>query len=270
MIQLYLRIFLALSAFHLIGFIYTYATTTYIPIEGNIFLILVSFLYIIIGIYTRALIKLSQELLKSKHPFFKLTTHAIPILFLITYFLSLSTGTIEVIAQTALSNLWIIGMFTQLPAFIMTILLLGFKQKNINDPGMAKLARGLVILVAAYSPFMIIESVIINVFGWYPVDTNLKVFHLTFIIWCVYSSYIFMQQLQNNTTSAETLLPGSYNISARENEIIELIINDHSVQEIADSLFISPRTVEKHITNIYKKTEVNNRKDLVGLANKLI
>lgn len=265
MIQLYLRIFLALSAFHLIGFIYTYAETTSIPVMGNTYLILASLVYIVVGTYTRALLKLSQELLKNKHPLFKLAIYAIPFLFLGTYLISLSTGSIDEIAETTLNNLWIIGMFTQLPAFIMTIVLLALKQRNIDDPGMAKLARGLVILVAAYSPFMILESVIINIFGWYPIETNLKVFHITFIIWCIYSSYVFIQQLQNNTRQAENLLPARFNISTRENEIIELIMQEHSVQEIADALFISPRTVEKHITNIYKKTQVNNRKDLVAL-----
>lgn len=57
-----------------------------------------------------------------------------------------------------------------------------------------------------------------------------------------------------------------YNLSGREVEILELIAKGENYQEIADQLFISPKTVRKHIENIYRKLQVHNKVDAVKLA----
>ncbi len=51
-------------------------------------------------------------------------------------------------------------------------------------------------------------------------------------------------------------------LTEREVEILQLIAQEKSSEEIAESLFISRRTVETHRKNIIKKTEV---KSVVGL-----
>lgn len=57
-----------------------------------------------------------------------------------------------------------------------------------------------------------------------------------------------------------------YNISKREQEIIHLVIRGKSNREIEDELFISYNTVKNHMYNIYKKTGVKNRLELVKLV----
>ncbi len=52
-------------------------------------------------------------------------------------------------------------------------------------------------------------------------------------------------------------------ISAREKEVLRLVIDEMSNQEIADKLFISIRTVEAHKRNLLEKT---NSKTLAGLV----
>lgn len=47
-------------------------------------------------------------------------------------------------------------------------------------------------------------------------------------------------------------------LSKREIEIIRLITNDVPSQEIADQLFISPKTVETHRRNIFKKLDIHS------------
>jgi len=56
-----------------------------------------------------------------------------------------------------------------------------------------------------------------------------------------------------------------WGISRREGEIIELVAQGLSNQEIADRLFISLFTVKKHINNIFLKTGVSNRVQLARL-----
>ena len=54
-----------------------------------------------------------------------------------------------------------------------------------------------------------------------------------------------------------------YSLSTREKEVLEQICNGLSNQEIADTLFISRRTVEKHRSNLLEKTNCKNTANLV-------
>jgi DNA-binding NarL/FixJ family response regulator len=56
-----------------------------------------------------------------------------------------------------------------------------------------------------------------------------------------------------------------FGITKREAEIIALIKPGLQDKEIADRLHISRRTVENHIRNIFKKTKVGNRRELIEL-----
>ncbi|KAA2243571.1 response regulator [Chitinophaga agrisoli] len=57
-----------------------------------------------------------------------------------------------------------------------------------------------------------------------------------------------------------------YNLTTREVDIARLICEGHSYKEIGDNLFIAERTVKKHAQNIFEKTNVSNK---VQLINKL-
>ncbi len=57
-----------------------------------------------------------------------------------------------------------------------------------------------------------------------------------------------------------------YNISVRERDIILLLLKGLSNREIGEKLFISPRTVDTHIYNIYRKCSVKNKLELVRLV----
>ncbi|UTW63929.1 response regulator transcription factor [bacterium SCSIO 12741] len=61
-------------------------------------------------------------------------------------------------------------------------------------------------------------------------------------------------------------------LSPRELEIIQWVVKGKSNKEISEGLFISPRTVDTHRTNIMRKLEVHNVAALVRFAfeNKLV
>lgn len=61
-------------------------------------------------------------------------------------------------------------------------------------------------------------------------------------------------------------LSSEYNITGRELEILLLVIDGNTNQEIGNQLFISPNTVKNHISNIYRKLEVRNRYELINLV----
>lgn len=55
-------------------------------------------------------------------------------------------------------------------------------------------------------------------------------------------------------------------ITRREREILQLIVEGYTSQEIASTLFISPRTVETHRSNLLHKLELKNTAGLVRYA----
>ncbi len=58
-------------------------------------------------------------------------------------------------------------------------------------------------------------------------------------------------------------------LTPREQEIMSMLAEGFSKKEVAETLFISPKTVENHATNIMKKLSLNNTIELVRCAAKL-
>jgi DNA-binding NarL/FixJ family response regulator len=57
-------------------------------------------------------------------------------------------------------------------------------------------------------------------------------------------------------------------LTKREVEVLEFLVQGSRNQEIAEKLFISPSTVKKHIENIYLKLQMKSRVELVNWYNK--
>lgn len=66
-----------------------------------------------------------------------------------------------------------------------------------------------------------------------------------------------------------TSLTASFGISKREEEVILLVCQGLTNQEIADTLFISLKTVKDHNYRIFQKTGVRNRVELAQLVRNL-
>lgn len=67
-----------------------------------------------------------------------------------------------------------------------------------------------------------------------------------------------------NTTAQTAVTIG--NLSERERQVLELITRGLSNIEIGDQLHLSPRTIEKYVSNLLRKTETSNRAELVRIA----
>jgi len=59
---------------------------------------------------------------------------------------------------------------------------------------------------------------------------------------------------------------GLMSLSAREQTVARLAADGASNREIAAALFVSPKTVERHLTNILAKVGLRNRTELAGLV----
>lgn len=71
-------------------------------------------------------------------------------------------------------------------------------------------------------------------------------------------------RLAEQTTAMERTAPAG--LSPREIEVLRLVAAGRSNREIAEALFLSARTVERHITNLYAKIGVHGRSEAIAFA----
>jgi len=81
-----------------------------------------------------------------------------------------------------------------------------------------------------------------------------------------FSNHIFFIQppISKNTSSDETdAVPISHLLTARESELVALVLNGYTYRAIAEKLVISENTVKTHAKNIYKKLNINSKYELI-------
>jgi DNA-binding NarL/FixJ family response regulator len=74
---------------------------------------------------------------------------------------------------------------------------------------------------------------------------------------------------RNASTSKAAVLPvltDGVNLTEREREVLKVLTEGLSNIQIGEYLHLSPRTVEKYVSSLLRKTETNNRAELVRYA----
>jgi DNA-binding NarL/FixJ family response regulator len=82
--------------------------------------------------------------------------------------------------------------------------------------------------------------------------------------------------LQENLKKADSISQTDWNdekttklhefLTVREQEVLEILTHGLSNAEIGDRLYLSPRTVEKYVSSLLRKTNTSNRAELVRFA----
>jgi DNA-binding NarL/FixJ family response regulator len=71
----------------------------------------------------------------------------------------------------------------------------------------------------------------------------------------------------NNLPQSAIASAASYfNLTTREQQVLELLAKGASNVEIGSKLHLSPRTIEKYVSSLLRKTSTNNRAELVRFA----
>jgi DNA-binding CsgD family transcriptional regulator len=85
-------------------------------------------------------------------------------------------------------------------------------------------------------------------------------------LWRFLGKYYLRHPLLPATEKDLARFAESYRLSERESEIIRLLLNGKSKNEIAEQLFLSPHTVRNHMASIYKKVKVKSKLQLSYLV----
>jgi len=72
-------------------------------------------------------------------------------------------------------------------------------------------------------------------------------------------------ETEPRTVSIEDIFPGV--LTLRERQVLALSVKGHGMKLVAMSLGISPRTVEDHRINIYRKTGLDN---MMALSHRIL
>lgn len=65
--------------------------------------------------------------------------------------------------------------------------------------------------------------------------------------------------MSNTQTRGRAAAADTAKLTRREVEVLTLVIEGKSSKEVAELLFVSKRTVDFHLANIYDKLQVSNR-----------
>ncbi len=76
---------------------------------------------------------------------------------------------------------------------------------------------------------------------------------------------IKINQILINTDKSIDEFSNKFGLTSREKDILKLIKNGYSNEKISNELSISLSTVKKHIYNLYNKTFVSSRSQLISL-----
>lgn len=74
------------------------------------------------------------------------------------------------------------------------------------------------------------------------------------------------EKTEKSHTPEPSNLGEEMDLTGREQEVLMLLLDGLSNAQIGDRLYLSPRTVEKYVSNLLRKTETNNRAELVRFA----
>ena len=70
------------------------------------------------------------------------------------------------------------------------------------------------------------------------------------------------EKLLNRLRNPVEADPLASSLTAREREILDLIADGCTNRQIGERLFLSPRTVEWHLRNVFAKLDIHSRRDL--------
>ncbi|MBE9511525.1 MAG: helix-turn-helix transcriptional regulator [Bacteroidetes bacterium] len=170
-----------------------------------------------------------------------------------------------------INNVFIFNIIVNNLEFIIIISFYFFWSNRIEDKDSKRISKSFALFYILCNSLSLLALVFImqinmpQLLRWSIQLFILFLFILTPFLWIKFVFIKYAQTMSRLMNSNVSSLYTKYNISAREQEIIQFLINGKGNNEIKEELFISYHTVKNHLSNIYRKLNVKNRHELVHL-----
>lgn len=115
-----------------------------------------------------------------------------------------------------------------------------------------------------YSTWYKTEEKLIDIYGLDPLILMYAFLSSAVIIYFIKKDPLKLSGAQVGSEQALSIIVERYRLSGREKDVLELINMGQSNLQIAAELSISENTVKRHVNNIFKKTEVQSRHELIS------
>lgn len=177
-------------------------------------------------------------------------------------------------AQDGAQLLELLHQVTRLP----DVLLLDMKMPNMNGVDTAKALQEkfpgikIIVLSTYFSKAFIVNMIELGAGAYLPKnatpDEVVATIREVYTNGFSYNQAVLEVIRDNMTQKSKPKMPLSFGveITSREKEILQLICEEYTTGEIAEKLFISPRTVDGHRNNLLEKLGCKNVAGLVVYA----
>jgi DNA-binding CsgD family transcriptional regulator len=155
------------------------------------------------------------------------------------------------------------------------------KHLNETDSRKKKVLKSFIILTLVLTPFIFLDmrvEKIEPIASLFPY--GILSFPLFYLFWNILSLFWGFKSLPELFSAKSAAIPkimdeGNLNqfftkfeITNREKEVIKLLLEGYSYNKISETLFVSVSTTKSHVYNIYQKTGVKNKIELLNLVQK--
>lgn len=172
--------------------------------------------------------------------------------------------------DTGLSALRHMGQASLIVIITYEALMVIVNHREIQDKELKHAATIFSMITLSFIPFLVLGYIRSEIYVLKNLQA-LKAFSLPTYFFIINIGTLLWSYTYFNTPAyiVENKLTGyfikKYGITNKEGEIIELILSGLTYKQIAENLFISPKTVDNHVQNIYRKLKVTNKIQLFNL-----
>jgi DNA-binding CsgD family transcriptional regulator len=138
-------------------------------------------------------------------------------------------------------------------------------QSRLPDRSLYKAVVAQAGALALVFPFVVLEDLGVLGAPGFPYVAGQLLIAATSVISILHARRSLMRPKYVVENAPSRYFAEHFGISGRELEIVTGVLEGLSNHAIAERLFISPRTVEKHLYNVYQKAGIKNRLQLFNL-----
>ena len=121
------------------------------------------------------------------------------------------------------------------------------------DTGVFRKEKWIILILAALN--LVLSFVLHNAPFIFIISISVLIYH-------IFYRFYFSSPISKTEKTLKEDFIKDFGITKREQEIIVALLHGKSNKELAETLFVSEKTIETHLANIYRKVGVKNRLEL--------